>query len=80
MVVFAHAAPEGGVGIVIYTLGYGTIALVFAAFAATYLMPIFGEIVAGPSKRTVRLANPKQTLRPARSIRLQPSPVDKVEH
>jgi hypothetical protein len=80
MVVFAHAAPEGGVGIVIYTMGYGTIALVFAAFAATYLMPIFGEIVAGPSKRTVRLANPKQTLRPARSIRLQPSPVDKVEH
>jgi hypothetical protein len=65
MVVFAHAAPEGGIGIVIYTLGYGTIALVFAAFAATYLMPIFGEIVAGPSRRTIRLPDPvKQPLRP----------------
>jgi hypothetical protein len=64
MVAFAHAAPEGGLGLVVYTIGYGTLALVFAAFAATYLMPILGEIVAGPSRRTVRLANPKQMLRP----------------
>lgn len=64
MVAFAHAAPEGGVSVIIYTMGYGTLALIFAAFTATYLMPILGEIVAGPSKRTVRLANPKQMLRP----------------
>jgi hypothetical protein len=64
IVAFAHGAPEGGLTIVIYTLGYGTLALVFAAFAATYLMPILAEIVVGPSKRTVRLANPKQMLRP----------------
>jgi hypothetical protein len=64
MVAFAHAAPEGGLGLVVYTIGYGTLALVFAAFAATYLMPILAEIVVGPSKRTVRLANPKQMLRP----------------
>jgi hypothetical protein len=64
MVAFAHAAPEGGIGIIVYTMGYGTLALVFAAFAATYLMPILGEIVVGPSKRTVRLTNSKQTLRP----------------
>jgi hypothetical protein len=65
MVAFAHAAPEGGVGLVVYTMGYGTLALIFAAFAATYLMPILGEIVVGPGRRTVRSANPaKQPLRP----------------
>jgi hypothetical protein len=52
--VFAHVAPEGALGIMIYTMGYGTIGIVVAAFAASYLMPVLGEIVSG-GKKIVRV-------------------------
>jgi hypothetical protein len=50
VVSFAHVAPEGGLGILIYAMGYGALTLIFAAFAVTYLMPIIGELFIGPSR------------------------------
>jgi len=55
---FAHVAPEGGLGGMIYLMGYATIAILFAAITATYLMPILGEIVIGPKSKTVRFRDP----------------------
>jgi hypothetical protein len=56
---FAHAAPEGMLTGAIYLMGYGTISIVFAAFAAAYVMPVFGTLIAGPERanqrRTTRL-------------------------
>ncbi len=43
---FAHIAPEGGLGTLIYALGYLTVGIVFAAFTASYIMPRIGEIFA----------------------------------
>lgn len=56
VVSFAHVAPEGGLGILIYAMGYGALTLIFAAFAVTYLMPIIGELFIGPS-RTMTVRN-----------------------
>jgi hypothetical protein len=53
ILIFAHIAPEGGVGLMIYTLGYGAIAILFAAFSTSYLMPIFGEVFMGGNKKIV---------------------------
>jgi hypothetical protein len=55
---FAHVAPEGGIGILVYSIGYLAGAILFAAFTITYLMPIVGEIVIGPSRKTVRFRDP----------------------
>jgi hypothetical protein len=48
--VFAHIAPEGGIGGVIYSLGFIAFGLVFAAFAAAYVMPILGVLIKGPGQ------------------------------
>jgi hypothetical protein len=58
MVTFAHTAPEGGLGAVIYALGYTTLALIFGAFTVAYLMPILGQLVIGPSRTTNRFRDP----------------------
>ncbi len=56
---FAHTAPEGMLTGAIYMMGYGMIAIVFAAFAAAYVMPVLGTLLAGPERanqrRTTRL-------------------------
>jgi len=54
LVTFAHIAPEGGLGALIYTIGYGTLIICFAAFTISYIMPILGEIAIGPHTKTVR--------------------------
>jgi hypothetical protein len=51
---FAHVAPEGGLGILIYAMGYGAMTLIFAAVAVTYLMPIVGELLIGPNRTATR--------------------------
>ena len=53
VVSYAHIAPEGGLGILIYAMGYGSITLIFAAFTVTYLMPIVGELLIGPNRTTI---------------------------
>lgn len=50
---FAHMAPEGGLGGVIYTLGYVTIGIVFVAVTAAYVTPIVGTLFAGPEATRV---------------------------
>jgi hypothetical protein len=69
---FAHAAPEGGVAIPIYLMFYATIGILFAAASATYLMPIIGEIVIGPNRKTVRFRDPLR-INPRESIAGQSS-------
>ena len=57
--VFAHSAPEGMLTGTIYLMGYGAISIIFAAFAAAYVMPVLGTLLVGPEqanqRRTVRL-------------------------
>jgi hypothetical protein len=55
---FAHIAPEGGLGGMIYTMCYATVGIFFAAITATYLMPILGEVVIGPNSKIVRFRDP----------------------
>jgi hypothetical protein len=61
VVSFAHTAPEGSLGILIYAMGYGALTLIFAAFTVTYIMPILGELFIGPSRTTPRSRNPLRT-------------------
>jgi hypothetical protein len=58
---FAHIAPEGSLGALIYVMGYGAITLIFAAFTVTYLMPILGELLIGPHRKTARFIDPLKT-------------------
>jgi hypothetical protein len=58
IVSFAHIAPEGGLGVLIYVMGYGTATLMFAAITATYLMPVLGELFIGPSRKMSRFRDP----------------------
>lgn len=51
---FAHVAPEGMLGGIIYAMGYVTFGLVFAAFSAAYLMPILGMLIKGPEQIAIR--------------------------
>ncbi|WP_263367582.1 hypothetical protein [Edaphobacter bradus] len=54
MALFAHTAPEGMLGGVIYSYGFVTMGLLFAALSAAYVMPIFGTLVKGPEKTRLR--------------------------
>jgi hypothetical protein len=47
---FGHMAPEGMLGGVIYTLGFGTFGVLIAALSAAYVMPIVGTLFKGPEK------------------------------
>ena len=48
---FAHAAPEGMLDGIVYAVGYGAFAVIFAAWAAAYVMPIIGTLMVGPEAR-----------------------------
>jgi hypothetical protein len=54
LLAFAHSAPEGGLGLIIYDMGYMTLGILFAASFATYIMPIFGDLSTGSGRRMVR--------------------------
>jgi hypothetical protein len=58
IITFAHIAPEGGIGFMIYSIGYLAGTIFFAAVTITYLMTIIGEIVIGPSNKIVRFRDP----------------------
>jgi hypothetical protein len=47
---FGHYAPEGMLTGAIYLMFYFTISVVFAAFAAAYVMPVLGTLLVGPEK------------------------------
>lgn len=54
IIVFSHLAPEGGIGGMVYAMGYITAALFFSAYMAAYLMPIVGDLVIGPNRRPIQ--------------------------
>lgn len=53
IVLFAHEAPEGGLGGAIAMMGYGAVSIVFAAIAAAYVMSIIGSIFTGTRNRSL---------------------------
>ncbi|MGH9596058.1 MAG: hypothetical protein ACRD3K_04580, partial [Edaphobacter sp.] len=55
---YAHSAPEGGISGVIYAIGFMTLAVLFAASLVTYLMPVIGQFIIGPSQNIIRPTNP----------------------
>jgi len=70
IVMFAHEAPEGMLNGLIHTAGIGALAIVVAAFASSYVMPIIGALVSTPERTRLR------RIAPIRSIqrRLPPAP------
>lgn len=54
IIVFSHLAPEGGLGGMVYAMGYITAALLFSVYMAAYLMPIIGDMVIGPGRKPIR--------------------------
>ena len=67
---FAHTAPEGMLDGIIYVTAYGGFGIVFAAWAAAYVMPLIGTLMAGPEAR--------RRLPPARAIHRLPQRVSTV--
>ncbi len=69
IVVFAHVAPEGGIGGAIYCMGFLAFGIVFSAIVGAYVMPIIGTMFIGPEGIILRHG------KPIRSIpnRLRPS-------
>jgi hypothetical protein len=51
---FAHIAPEGMLGSIIYSYGFITFGLLVVAFSVAYVMPIIGTLIKGPEKTTLR--------------------------
>lgn len=66
--VFAHAAPEGGLDFVVYLMGFGTLTILFAAFATAYAMPIIGTLFAGPEDTLITRSSPVRSI-PRRAAR-----------
>jgi hypothetical protein len=75
VVTYAHYAPEGGIGILVYSLGFLTATILFAAYAATYIMPIIGEFLIGPNKhKRIHFINTARS-RPANIRPIDPSEI-----
>ncbi len=49
--VFAHQAAEGMLDAIFYSIEYGSITIIFAAFTAAYVMPLVGSLFVGPGAR-----------------------------
>ncbi|MBS1821854.1 MAG: hypothetical protein JST61_07750 [Acidobacteria bacterium] len=54
IVYYAHMAPEGMLGGIIYAMGYVSFGLVVAALSAAYVMPAFGTLFKGPERTTLQ--------------------------
>ncbi len=48
---FAHVAPEGMLNGAVYTVGYGSLSLIFGAFTSAYVMPVMGRLATGSRTR-----------------------------
>ena len=72
LVLYAHAAPEGDIGAVIYMCVYTVIAIVFAAVLGAYVMPIIGTFFIGPEGIIIRRGNVVRSM-PARRLPVAPS-------
>ncbi len=65
---FAHTAPEGLLAGLIYSIGYVSFAITFAAVTTGYVMPILGGLFIGPGSGGVRRLSP--VLGPVRATRV----------
>ena len=66
---FAHSAPEGMLGGVIYMLGFITLSTTLAAVTAAYVMPLLGTLFKGPEQTGLRrIALVRSIPRRARSV------------
>lgn len=66
LVLYAHAAPEGDVGAIIYMCIYTVIAIVFAAVLGAYVMPVIGTFFIGPEGIIIRRGRPIRSMPPRR--------------
>jgi hypothetical protein len=62
MVLYAHMAPEGGLGGITYMLGYTTLGILFAAVMGSYAMPLLGTLFIGPEGIQLRRGAPIQSV------------------
>ena len=62
VVIFAHLAPEGGLGGTIYTMGFITFGIVFSAIVGAYVMPIVGSLFIGPEGILIRRGAPVRSI------------------
>jgi hypothetical protein len=51
---YAHFAPESMLSGIIYLMGFGTAAILFAALTSAYLMPILGTLLVGQERTATR--------------------------
>ncbi len=58
ILLYSHIAPEGGISGVIYTFGYTTAAIFFAAVLGAYVMPVIGTFFIGPEGIILRRGAP----------------------
>lgn len=72
VVYYAHMAPEGMLGGIIYALGFVSFGIVIAALSAAYVMPILGTLIKGPERRIVRKIAPIRSI--PRRVRQLPAP------
>lgn len=68
LAIFAHAAPEGGITGPINFMTSTAFGIVFAAFAAAYVMPLLGILVKGPGRSTIPPIRGGGASRPVRSL------------
>jgi hypothetical protein len=61
-VFFAHVAPEGGLGGVIYMYVYISFGIIFSAIIGAYVMPILGTLFIGPEGISIRRGAPIRSL------------------
>jgi hypothetical protein len=62
IVIFAHQAPEGGITVIAYALGYTAFGIVFAAVMGAYLMPVIGTFFIGPEGISIRRGAPIRSI------------------
>jgi hypothetical protein len=58
IVLFAHAAPEGDIGTIVYMCFYTTYAIIFAGIMGAYVMPFIGAFFIGPAGIMIRRGPP----------------------
>ncbi len=74
IVTFAHMAPEGGISVIPYALGYTAFGIIFAAVMGAYLMPMLGALFIGPEGIQIRRGAPIRSV----PNRLHPSSLPKA--
>jgi hypothetical protein len=72
IIMFAHVAPEGMLGGLIYIMGYGAFSILFAALTASYVTPILGILISGPAGRNTFVKTRVQSL--PRRVATMPEP------